>query len=632
MATTLTSLFALFVSGFIVMLANGLTYILVPSRLNAEAVPADGIGLIMSMFSVGFLLGGVLSHRLIIRVGHIRVYAASAAVASMAMLVCYLWMNVWLWALMRVFVGFSIAATMIVSDGWLSEIATNKTRSRILAINQIVLLSAMFFGSLLVNLAAVDSATLYILTGLLFCAGVVPIAISRLDAPMVNDQPSMSVISLFGVSPLGVISVFACGVMLSILLSMLVVYAESQGIVGFDASLVLAVAIMGGFIFQFPIGYLADHFNRRSVLLTLVVISMACCMLLPMAFDQGMFVVVLILTTITSGIIASFYPLGVSEAFDRLVQNDMGRAIGAMIIVYAFGGMVGPYTTGLFMSLAGNDVFFSVLAIIHAAFAIFIAYRSFVRSSIPLEEQEPFVPQGASGWVSNDLDPRTEHEEEARPLGEVARTITGMAESRPELALEMVGLVAKSMPSELPEVVAAVAAVKGVDGVAIYDLLRKFAPDQQQELTPILIAAVPGQSAELVNAVFEDANSDEIVDLAVDLADASPEHGLEIIQAAADVVQEDNPDAVVDIAEAYLCQVADHLGEMRYADRLVDGSDKTVDEVVEMVAEKVPDRVTEFALAAVETVPASSSYRVKEIADGSAHVSAMVTQKRHRQR
>ena len=74
----------------------------------------------------------------------------------MSILVCYLWLNEWVWGVMRIIIGISIAVTNIVVDGWLSERATSDTRSRILATNQIAVLSAMFLGSFLVNFGEVN--------------------------------------------------------------------------------------------------------------------------------------------------------------------------------------------------------------------------------------------------------------------------------------------------------------------------------------------------------------------------------------------------------------------------------------------------------------------------------------------
>ncbi len=615
MTSILLSLFALFLSGFAVMLGNGLVGILIPTRLAVEGVSADNIGIIMSSYAVGYLIGGYYVRRLVVRVGHIRVYTACAAAMAVAILSCYLWVNEWLWFVLRIVMGFSIASINIVADSWLSERATSETRGRILAANQIVIMLAMFFGSFLINIAPVAEATLYILAALLLCCGVVPLALSRASAPEVVEAPAMPLWQLFKFSPLGVVSVLVCGVALTSLLSMLVVYGKEKGIVGFDASLLLGAAIMGGFILQFPIGYLADCFNRRDVMLGIILLALASTIATPFAIDMGQFYVGLLLIAVLSGVISSLYPLGVAETFDRLLQEQMGAAIGSMMVVYALGGIVGPYLLGIVMHTLGANYFFFFLAFVQFSFAVFIVYRVAQRSSIPTGEQEVFVAQGASGWMSAELDPRTEYTDEAVELSVAAQAAVELAKQRPDLVLDMVGLLAQSSPDQLEEVVSAVAEVEGVDVLALYNVLQQWAPDRQSDMAAMIMAAVPEPSSELVTAVFDDVQSEDIAEFTATMTDAAPEQSFEIIEAATEAVLEDNPDAVLDIAETYINTVGEHLDEMRYADRLVDDSAKTVSDIVTMVAERAPEQAVDVTVAAIEAMPESAVEMVEALVE-----------------
>jgi len=593
MSATLLSLFALFLSGFAIMLGHGLINILLPTRLSFESVSTDNIGLIMSMFSVGLLLGGIYTRRLIIRVGHIRVYASCAALAAISILTCYLWLNEWLWALMRILMGFCVAAINVVADGWLSERATSETRARILATNQIVLLAAMFIGSFMINIAPIDQATLYILAGVLLCGGVIPIAMTSACAPDIENAPPMRLPKLLKTSPVGVISVLICGLLLSSLLSMLAVYAQAKNITGVDLSLLVGAAIIGGVILQYPIGYLADRFERRKVMLYIILASMLSTIAVPFVLDRQLFWLVLLLVGLSSGIISSLYPLGIAETFDRLQQNEMGLAIGAMIMLYASGGIIGPYTIGLVMEHIGVDYFFTSMAIIQLLFALFVFYRSRVRRSIPTDQQEAFVAQGAAGWVSTELDPRIEYTD-ASDLSPAAQTALDLAAIDPNLALEMVSLVARASPDQVIEVAGALAGVEGIDVSELYQRLNREAPEQQHELLQAIITETTDSPVELVNTVFDEAQSSDIAQLAVSMTEVAPEQGLEIIEAATDAVLEENPEIIVDIAEGYLNNLTDSWEEMRYADRLADEGEQSISDMVSMIAEKAPDQMADI--------------------------------------
>lgn len=608
MTATLLSLLALFSSGFVIFLSHGLINILLPLRLSIENASAGNIGMIMSMFSVGLLLGGIYTRRLIIRVGHIRVYSACAALAAISILICYLWLNEWVWAVMRILMGFCIASTNIVSDGWLSERATSETRARILATNQIVVLLAMFLGSFMINMADITEATLYIIAGLLLCGGVVPIAMGKATAPDVEDTAPMPILKLIKTSPVGVTAVLVCGLVLGSLLSMLPVYAKAIDINGFNLSLLVGSAIIGGVILQLPIGYLADRFERRKVMLNIVLFSMVCTLLIPTILDLDYFIFALILISLSSGIVSSLYPLGISETFDRLQQNEMGSAIGTMIIIYASGGILGPFTVGLVMEHIGTNFFFISMALMQLLFALFIVYRSRVRKSIPTDQQEAFVAQGATGWVSTELDPRTEYVDISE-LSPEAQTAVDIALINPKLALKMVSILAKSDPDQILDIAKAVAGVEGVDVTELYQRINKEDPDHQQELIQTIITATPDSSTELVNMIFEEAKSADIAELATVMTEADPEHSLEIIEAATEAVVEDNPEMVVDIAEAYANNMATQLEEMRYADRLADDGDgeQTITDMIEMIAEIAPEQVedVEAAMPDIDSDPYS---------------------------
>ncbi|WP_417505643.1 MFS transporter [Marinomonas gallaica] len=606
MSATLFSLLALFASGFFIYISHGLINVLLPLRLNFEQVSTGNIGLIMSMFSVGLLLGGVFTRRLMTRVGHIRMYTASAALAAISILICYLWFDEWVWAIMRILMGFCIAATNIVSDGWLSERSTSETRSRILATNQIVVLLSMFLGSFVVNIADVTHATLYIIAGLLLCGGVVPIAMGKATAPQVEDTVPMPMLQLIRTSPVGASSVLVCGLVLSSLLSMLSVYADSKGISGVNLSLLVGAAIIGGAALQFPIGYLADRLERRKVILYIVLFSIVCTLLIPTVLGFDFFIASLILISISSGIVSSLYPLGISETFDRLQQNQMSGAIGAIIIIYAAGGIIGPYIIGLVMEHIGIDYFFIALGLIQLVFAFFVVYRSKVRQSIPLDEQESFVPQGAAmGWVSSELDPRIEYVDTSTLSHEVAIAVD-IAQLQPKLALKMVSILARSYPEQVLDFAKALASIEGIDVTELYQRLNKYDPnhEHQQELIQTIITNASGSTAELVDLVFKEADYEEVPELTTMITDADPDHSMEIFEAAAESVMEEHPETVVEIAEAYATSAATQLEEMRYADRLAEESEleQNISGMVDYISENTPEHADDIESVIPETL------------------------------
>lgn len=618
MTATLLSLTSLFLSVFVLMLGHGLVGILVPTRLGLEGISANSIGIITAMFAVGLLLGGLFARRLIMRVGHVRVFAASAAMAAISILVCGLWVNEWLWGLMRIVMGFCIASVNTVSDGWLSERATGETRGRILAINQVVVMVAVFLGSFMINLSDVNTLQLYLLAGILFCGGVVPIVMGRVSAPEPEDVPAMSIKKLLKISPVGVMGVVMCGLSYAAWVGLIPLYGKDLGLAGFDISLLVGAVILGGFLLQFPIAYLADRFDRRTVIMLVTVfaggISFVAPLVVASSFHFG-----LVLIGLTGGVAACLYPLGIAEAFDRLRTEQMGAAIGTMVVLFAIGGVTGPLVAGFIMDSFNGSALFVFLGIMNLLFAGFVFYRMQVRESLPVEEQEDFVMQGAGGWVSTELDPRTEYSEQTQSLSAEVEAALGIAENKPALAIKMARLVARTSPDQLVDVVQAIAVVEGMNVMQLYHDVSAVVPDQHAEIAQALVAVAPEQATELMNMVLEEAETEDIAEVTVAMTEAAPEQSSEIIQVAAEyVVEEDEPEVVTEIAEAYANSVSDQLDEMRYADRLVDDSEQQVADVVAELAEVVPEQAIDMAAMVVEALPDAASEVVEALKESDA--------------
>ena len=78
------SVSALFLGIALMMLGNGLQGSLLGLRGSLEGFDNQVLGLVMSGYFVGFLGGSLFAPRVVARVGHIRVFAALASLASAA--------------------------------------------------------------------------------------------------------------------------------------------------------------------------------------------------------------------------------------------------------------------------------------------------------------------------------------------------------------------------------------------------------------------------------------------------------------------------------------------------------------------------------------------------------------------
>lgn len=520
MHSNFKALIPLFISCFVLLLANGLINVLLPIRMSLDGASVDTIGLVLSLYFVGMLLGALLSINLIKRAGHIRVFAGCVALAAISILICSLYLEPTLWGFMRIVIGFCNACAFTAMESWLSSSSTKETRGKTLAVYNAVWLGGLFGGQFFMNLASPQEATLFVIAGILLCAAVIPLVMSHHPGPVIEDVSAMSLRQLYTISPLGVVSCLISGMIYSASFNLLPVFASEYGIVGFNLSLYVGTAIFGAFILQFPVGYLSDRYDRRTVLLSILAVSALVDLTIPEFASVGNLIGVFVATSITCGIIACTYPLSISEAFDKLHHNEMVAGMGGMILVFSLGGIIGPYTVSLTMNTFGGNFLFYFLAFIQFILAVFVVYRISKRKALPPDEQDSFVMQGSAFPSIIELDPRIGYIETIPPDCAEMKTTLSVAKTNPSAAIKLVQAITKTDPNLGLNIAKALVVIPSIDALRLYAIMKDTIPDQITDITRELAIAKPEIAYEILNE-FAESNPMEVESLAAEIGKKS---------------------------------------------------------------------------------------------------------------
>ena len=175
MIAAVRSSWALFLGIALMMLGNGLQGSLLGIRASLEGFPTTLTGILMSGYFAGFLIGSVLAPRLVARVGHVRVFAALASLASTAIPIHAVWVHPASWTVIRLVTGFCYARLYVVVESWLNDQATNQTRGQLLSLYMIVMLGGAAGGQYLLNLADPGGVDLFILVSVLVSLSLIPL-------------------------------------------------------------------------------------------------------------------------------------------------------------------------------------------------------------------------------------------------------------------------------------------------------------------------------------------------------------------------------------------------------------------------------------------------------------------------
>ncbi|MFT5701821.1 MAG: MFS family permease [Desulforhopalus sp.] len=380
---------ALFFGMGLIMLGNGLQGTLIGVRASMEGFGTIVTGLVMSGFFLGLIAGCKIIPVIVGRVGHIRTFGALASLASVSILVQAVFVNPWMWWLMRLVTGFSYAGLFIVAESWINEAANNETRGKLLSFYMLVSLGGLAGGQFLLNLFPPASFELFVLVSLLISLAVVPILLSVSRAPQFDVLENISILQLYRVSPLGVFGMFVSGLTYGAFLGMGAVYAADIGLSVKDISLFMGSLVIGGFLFQYPLGWMSDTFGPIKVILLTslagTVVSFAAMYYSP----EGL----LLYSTaaIIGGLTMPLYALCSVHTNNYLTSTQMVAASGTLVLLNATGAAIGSPLTALVMDIFGSEAFYGSIGGMLCVIGAFALWRYPQRAGVETEEQGDFV-------------------------------------------------------------------------------------------------------------------------------------------------------------------------------------------------------------------------------------------------
>ena len=180
-------------------------------------------------------------------VGHIRAFAAFASIMSTTALIHVLWIDPLVWFVLRLTGGFCMAGMIMVSESWINERASNQMRGQVLSFYMITNYFAAGCGQFLLPLADPSEFHLFSVASIIFSLALVPVLLTRAQAPMPASSHSIKMKALYRISPLGFMGVFCAGLVNASFHGMGAVFGHSIGLSTQQISIFMASAIFAGF-------------------------------------------------------------------------------------------------------------------------------------------------------------------------------------------------------------------------------------------------------------------------------------------------------------------------------------------------------------------------------------------------
>jgi MFS family permease len=392
MRSVLFALIPLFAS--LALISGGSSYLitLIGIQLGAQGVQPMHVGYVMSCYSLGFVLGTIFTPKLLLKVGHIRAFAALASMTGITVISYPISEDIVFWALLRGVGGFFIAGLYIVIESWLSATTTPNNRTKVFAFYLLSSYSASASAQQFIGHGV--SLGVYIaftIGAIMIFASSVPLSITSRQSPSLDESTSMSPFRLAKRAILGLVGALAGGFMLGTFYGLVPLYSTMTGLNSYDIGNLMSLSITLAMVCAWPIGWLADRVPRSVVMLGLIVISGSAA-LLALLFGTQMPSILFVCVPVIMACSASIYSISVAITQDLVENEERVSASSTLLMAYGVGSIVGPMIGSWSMQNVGPSALFACFIGVLTALGVFTLYRQSRQAPLPVELQEQFKP------------------------------------------------------------------------------------------------------------------------------------------------------------------------------------------------------------------------------------------------
>jgi MFS family permease len=349
-------------------LQAGVALPLVPLALERQGADKITIGVVSAAWGIGMLAFGARIPQLAARFGAVPLIVVSV-VTGAAITVAYIFTSSPLaWFILSLLHGITGGVPWVVSEIWMNVVVDEKSRGRVMGFYAMLVALGLALGPLILQMTGVYGPVPFLTCAALTLLVLVPLLPYWKRAPAIEHTAGSGFSIVVLAAPLAMFAGLVCGLGEQVAFSFLPVYAVGAGVPAETGALWLSAFVLGNVILQWPIGWMADHYDRRAVLAGCTLASAVLVGLLPLVPAQSPAVIGVVL--LWGGISFAIYPVGLALLGRRFRGGDIARANTAFSMLYILGGMIGRPLVGAAMDAIGEPGLGWTLAVFYFAAAV----------------------------------------------------------------------------------------------------------------------------------------------------------------------------------------------------------------------------------------------------------------------
>ncbi|MEX0851895.1 MAG: MFS transporter, partial [Bauldia sp.] len=315
------------------------------------------IGLNASLAGAGILIVGPLLPRAIEFLGVRRLVAALFAVSLASFAAILVADHLIVWFAARFVMGACFAALWTTTEIWLNGVVDDRHRGRIIGASGTLYATCQFIGPLVLGgVGVTGSLPLIVAMAPLAVGVIVALSIRPTRGEDEDEEESGGKGSLkLALSLAGalVAAAFLGGIGETAMQSLLPLYGLAHGLDDAGAARLVAVFSLGEAVLVAGLGWAADRYGRRVVLIGCTSVAALTSLALPLTAGHALFLQAVLF--VAGGTIAGIYTLGVV----LIGQDFRGRRLAVIstgfAMAYSAGSVVGSTPVGYLIDVFGAE-------------------------------------------------------------------------------------------------------------------------------------------------------------------------------------------------------------------------------------------------------------------------------------
>lgn len=402
--------FSLYLATLVLLMGSGLFNTYVGVRFSALGISEVWVGGLIAAYYLGLVFGARLGHRLIMGVGHIRAYAASAAVVTVCVLTQIMIDNMWVWLVLRFIAGAGMVSQFMGIESWLNQQTDNNKRGTVFAFYMLVSSLGTVLGQLSVTLFAEMEYQPLVFVAICSVLTLIPIAVTRRMHPSLQVPAPINARYYVERVPLSMTVLFVAGMITGAFYGLAPVYGVRVNLSSDQVAVFVAASVSAGVLAQWPVGWLADRFDRVKMIRINALFLLLLAIPLWGWFDVS-YSLLLIFSAALGILQFTLYPLGAAFANDNVAPERRVGLSAILYMVYGFGACIGPLAAGLLMNHFGSSLYYVFVAACAASLVLLVRSQKVSGEHLSVDAPTEFVPMPdavPSSSATAALDPRVD--------------------------------------------------------------------------------------------------------------------------------------------------------------------------------------------------------------------------------